>query len=193
VQPFVANRGWTPELDRRARALACLVLDVDGVLTDGAIHVGPEGELFKSFHVRDGLAIRLAQAAGLEVAILSARDSEIVRRRAAELGIAEVLQGRADKGAALRELLERRAFAPETVAVLGDDLPDLPALALAGLSAAPSDAAPEVRAAVDHVTDAAGGRGCVRELVERLLVARGAWQAALAGFSPPGAPDDRDR
>jgi 3-deoxy-D-manno-octulosonate 8-phosphate phosphatase (KDO 8-P phosphatase) len=193
VQPFVANRGWTPELDRRARAISCLVLDVDGVLTDGAIHVGPEGEPFKTFHVRDGLAIKLAQAAGIEVAVLSARDSDIVRRRAAELGIAEVIQGREDKGVALRELRERRGLSPEAVAFVGDDLPDLSALAGAGLSAAPSDAAPEVRAVVDHVTEAAGGRGCVRELVERLLVARGAWEAILAGFAPPAAPHDRER
>jgi 3-deoxy-D-manno-octulosonate 8-phosphate phosphatase (KDO 8-P phosphatase) len=193
VQNFVANRVWTPELDRKARAVALLVLDVDGVLTDGAIHVGPEGELFKSFSARDGLAIKLAQAAGLEVAILSARDSEIVRRRATELGIAEVHQGREDKGAVFRELLERRGLAAEAVACVGDDLPDLPVLAAAGLSAAPADAAPDVRALVDHVTEASGGHGCVRELVERLLVARGVWEAVLAGFSSPRAPDGSGR
>ena len=82
MQPFSANRSWTPELDRKARALTWLVLDVDGVLTDGLLHVGPDGELFKSFHVRDGLAVKLSRAAGLKVAILSARTSEVVARRA---------------------------------------------------------------------------------------------------------------
>jgi 3-deoxy-D-manno-octulosonate 8-phosphate phosphatase (KDO 8-P phosphatase) len=190
MQPFAANRSWTPELDRKARALTWLVLDVDGVLTDGLLHVGPDGELFKSFHVRDGLAVKLARAAGLKIAILSARDSEVVRRRAGELGVDEVVQGREDKGAALVELLGRHGAAPADAGYVGDDLQDLPALGLAGLSAAPADAAREVRAAVDFVTEAAGGRGCVRELVERLLGARDAWAPVLAAFAAraPRAP-----
>jgi len=180
---FAPNRTWTAELDRRARDLDWLLLDVDGVLTDGRIHVGPEGELFKSFHVRDGLAIKLAAAAGLSVGILSARASEIVARRAAELDLTEVLQGREDKGAAFRELLERRGLVPERVAYVGDDLQDLPVLAAAGLSAAPADAAPLVLSAVDFVTAAAGGHGCVRELVERILTARDQWSGILSGFA----------
>lgn len=183
MQPFSANRSWTPELDRKARELAWLVLDVDGVLTDGLLHMGPEGELFKSFHVRDGLAVKLARAAGIKVAILSARTSEVVRRRAGELGVDEVVQGREDKGVALAELLARHGAKPAAAGYIGDDLQDLPALGLAGLSAAPADAAPQVRAAVDYVTEAVGGRGCVRELVERILTAREAWAAILAGFA----------
>jgi 3-deoxy-D-manno-octulosonate 8-phosphate phosphatase (KDO 8-P phosphatase) len=190
MQPFSANRSWTPELDRKARALSWLVLDVDGVLTDGLLHVGPEGELFKSFHVRDGLAVKLARAAGLKVAILSARDSEVVRRRAGELGVDEVVQGREDKGAAFVELLGRHGATAADAAYVGDDLQDLSALGLAGLAAAPADAAREVRAAVDYVTEAAGGRGCVRELVERLLGARDAWSPVLAALAArePRAP-----
>jgi 3-deoxy-D-manno-octulosonate 8-phosphate phosphatase (KDO 8-P phosphatase) len=191
MQPFSANRSWTPELDRKARAIAWLVLDVDGVLTDGMIHVGPDGELFKSFHVKDGLAVKLARAAGLKVAILSARTSEVVARRAGELGIDDVVQGREDKGAAFVELLARHGVAPADAGYVGDDLQDLAALGAAGLSAAPADAAPQVRAAVDYVTEAAGGRGCVRELVERILGARDAWAPVLAAFAArePRGPD----
>jgi 3-deoxy-D-manno-octulosonate 8-phosphate phosphatase (KDO 8-P phosphatase) len=179
------NRSWTPELDRKARGLAWLVLDVDGVLTDGRLHLDEEGERTKTFHVRDGLAVKLARGAGLEVAILSARSSPIVARRAAEVGIGEVLQGQEDKAAAFRALLARRGVAPAAVAYVGDDLQDLPVLRLAGLSAAPADAVAEVRDAVDYVTEARGGGGCVRELVERLLAARGAWRAAVASFAGP--------
>jgi 3-deoxy-D-manno-octulosonate 8-phosphate phosphatase (KDO 8-P phosphatase) len=188
---FSPNRGWTAELDRKARELDWLVLDVDGVLTDGLVHVAAEGELFKSFHVRDGLAIKLAQAAGLQVAILSARRSEIVARRAAELELEEVIQGREDKGAAFRDLLERRGVDPSAVAYIGDDLHDLPILDAVGLSVAPCDAAPQVKADVDYVTEAAGGRGAVRELVEHLLAARDAWGSVLrtlAGERGRGLP-----
>lgn len=176
---FSPNRGWTAELDRKARELDWLILDVDGVLTDGRLHVSEAGELFKSFHVRDGLAVKLAQAAGLRVGILSARQSEIVARRAAELGIDEVIQGREDKGAAFRDLLRRRSLDAASIAYIGDDLHDLPILDAVGLSAAPADAAPQVRASVAYVTEAPGGHGAVRELVEHLLAARDAWGSVL--------------
>jgi len=191
METIAANRSWTPDLDRRARSLELLLLDVDGVLTDGRLHVAADGELFKSFHVRDGLAIQLARAGGLRVGILSARSSEIVARRAAEVGIDEIVQGADDKGAAFSALLSRLGLDPARVAYAGDDLLDLPVLRAVGLSAAPSDAAPEVHAEVDFVTAAAGGRGAVRELVERLLTARGTWAtlvARLAGGTP-GAAD----
>jgi 3-deoxy-D-manno-octulosonate 8-phosphate phosphatase (KDO 8-P phosphatase) len=184
MDAITPNRSWGPELDRKARALSFLLLDVDGVLTDGRLHVGVDGELFKSFHVRDGLAVRLAQAAGLRVGILSARSSEIVARRAAEVGITEIVQGEEDKGAAFEALRARLGLEPAAIAFVGDDLQDLAALGRAGLSAAPADAVEAVRSAVDYVTGARGGDGCVRELVERLLTARGAWPAVLARFAP---------
>jgi 3-deoxy-D-manno-octulosonate 8-phosphate phosphatase (KDO 8-P phosphatase) len=190
-EAFAANRSWTPELDRRARALSWLLLDVDGVLTDGRLHLSAAGEAFKCFHVRDGLAVKLARAAGLSVGILSARESAIVAGRARELGVDEVIQGREDKGAAFRELVARHAIDPAAVAYVGDDLQDLPVLAAAGLSAAPADAASEVLAAVDFVTGAAGGQGAVRELVERLLTARGDWPRLIAGFTAPRRSDGR--
>ena len=153
------------------------------MLTDGLLHVGADGEAYKSFHVRDGLAVKLAQTAGLEVGLLSARASEIVARRAAELGIGEVLLGHEEKAAAFHDLLDRRGLAPEEVAFVGDDLQDLPVLRAVGLSAAPADAVSQVRAAVDYVTGAGGGRGCVREIVERLLVARDAWGRILRSYA----------
>jgi 3-deoxy-D-manno-octulosonate 8-phosphate phosphatase (KDO 8-P phosphatase) len=190
---FSANRSWTPELDRKARGLSWLLLDVDGVLTDGLLHLAADGEAFKSFHVRDGLAIQLARSAGLEVGILSARASEVVARRAAELGVVEVLQGEGDKRAAFRGLLARRGVPAQAVAYVGDDLQDLAVLGEAGLSAAPADAVPQVRAAVDFVTEASGGRGCVRELVERLLVARDAWSTVLSGYAARDPKDAASR
>jgi len=188
---FAANRSWTPDLDRRARALRWLLLDVDGVLTDGFIHVAEGGELFKSFHVRDGLGIKLARRAGLEVGILTARQSSVIERRAAELGIHEVMLGREEKGSSFRDMLERHGLRAEEVAYMGDDLPDLPVLGACGLSAAPADAAAPIRAAVDFVTEAEGGRGAVRELVERLLVARDAWGPLLRSFGRGDGDDGR--
>lgn len=185
MESLAANRIWTPDLDHKARGLDWLLLDVDGVLTDGRLHLSATGEIFKSFHVRDGLAIQLARAAGLEVGLLTARTSEIVTARARDLGIEEVVQGRQDKAAAFRELVERRATAANRVAYLGDDLQDLPVLGACGLSVAPCDAARQVLERVDFVTGAAGGHGAVRELIERLLEARGAWASTLAAFEPP--------
>lgn len=169
-----------PELATRARRVAWLLLDVDGVLTDGTLWLTENGELAKPFHVRDGLGIRIARAAGIEVGILSARSSAIVARRAAEVGCSEILQGSEDKGATFREFLARRGVAAEAVAYAGDDLQDLPILAACGLSAAPADADPEVLARVDLPLATAGGRGAVRELVDRLLAARGDRRQALA-------------
>lgn len=171
------------ELARRAAAIEWLVLDVDGVLTDGRLVYGPEGEALKVFHVRDGLALRMARRTGLKVGILSGRSSPPIAFRARELGVDELILGRSDKGVAFAEFLARQGTDPERVAYAGDDLPDLPVLRRAGLGFAPADAAAEVRAVAHVVLDAEGGRAAVRELIERLLRARGAWEAAVAeGF-----------
>ena len=185
MDAIAPNRSWGPELDRKARALRLLLLDVDGVLTDGRLHVGVEGELFKSFHVHDGLAVKLAQSAGIRIGVLSARSSEIVARRAAEVGIEVIAQGHEDKGAAFEQLRLRLGLDAGAIAYVGDDLQDLAVLGRVGLSAAPADAVEAVRSAVDYVTGARGGEGCVRELVERLLVARGVWPDVLSRFAPP--------
>ena len=163
----------------RCRRLRLLLTDVDGVLTDGTVLFLPDGQEAKAFHIRDGLGIVLAHRAGLRTGLVSGRSSEAVARRAAELGMHVVRQGVTDKGAAFRDILREEALQPPEVAYIGDDLNDLPILTEAGLSAAPADAPLEVRAQAFMVTDAAGGRGCLRELVEAILKARGAWDDAL--------------
>ncbi len=153
-----------------------MVFDVDGVLTDGTLTYGPQGEALKTFSVHDGHGIVLLRQAGLTPAILSARDSEIVRTRMRELGVAHVLQGERDKRAGLARLLERTGCTAAEVAYIGDDVNDLPVLAEVGLSAAPADAVAEVRARVHLVSSRPGGKGAARELCELVLEAHGRWQ-----------------
>jgi 3-deoxy-D-manno-octulosonate 8-phosphate phosphatase (KDO 8-P phosphatase) len=164
-----------PKTPARAARIRLLVLDVDGVLTDGALVYGPSGEETKRFHVRDGLAMQLARNSGIEIAVVSGRASAAVTRRMSELGIVEVHQGVADKAGELRALLDRLRVGAHETAVMGDDLPDLPVMKMAGLALAPSDAAPETKRAAAWVAAAPGGRGAVREAVEMLLRARRAW------------------
>jgi 3-deoxy-D-manno-octulosonate 8-phosphate phosphatase (KDO 8-P phosphatase) len=159
----------------RAARIRLLVLDVDGVLTDGGLLSGPSGEETKRFHVHDGLALVAARKAGLQVAVLSSRASAAVTRRMAELGVTEVHQGVSDKAAALRSLCERLGVQDTEVAMMGDDLPDLSAMARAGMALAPANAVAEVKRAADWVARRRGGDGAVREAVEMLLKARRAW------------------
>lgn len=159
-----------------------IVLDVDGVLTDGVIALDDHGVETKSFHVRDGAAISLWKRAGGRAAILSGRFAPAVDRRAAELGIAPVIQGAASKLKPFQDLLRELDLEPRQVAYMGDDWPDLPVLARAGLSACPADAVAEVRAAAHVVTQAPGGRGAVRELVELILKRQGFFDELLARY-----------
>jgi 3-deoxy-D-manno-octulosonate 8-phosphate phosphatase (KDO 8-P phosphatase) len=155
-----------------AGRVALLVLDVDGVLTDGRLWFGAEGEVLKAFNVRDGLGIKRLRSAGIDVAIISGRSSPAVAARMRELGVAEVMQGVDDKGAALAALLARRGLSGEECACLVDDTPDLPMMRAVGLPAAVADAEPEVIAAARHVTRRPGGAGAVREFCDWLLAAR---------------------
>jgi 3-deoxy-D-manno-octulosonate 8-phosphate phosphatase (KDO 8-P phosphatase) len=175
-------------LAARCRALKLILSDVDGVMTDGRLLLLPDGSEAKSFHVRDGLAIVLAHRAGLRTGLLSGRASEMVARRAAELGMSVVRQGAADKAQALREILSAQGVSSHEVAYIGDDVNDLPVLTEVGLSAAPADAPLEVRLAAFMVTERAGGEGCLREFVEAILRARGDWErvTAAAFALPPG-------
>jgi 3-deoxy-D-manno-octulosonate 8-phosphate phosphatase (KDO 8-P phosphatase) len=159
----------------RASRIRLLVLDVDGVLTDGGLVYGASGEEAKRFHVHDGLALVAALRAGLQVAVLSSRASAAVTRRMAELGVAEIHQGVADKAQALDALRERLGLRVAEVAVMGDDLPDLAAMGRAGLALAPANAAAEVKRAAHWVARRRGGEGAVREAIEMLLKARRAW------------------
>jgi 3-deoxy-D-manno-octulosonate 8-phosphate phosphatase (KDO 8-P phosphatase) len=146
-----------------------LILDVDGVLTEGQIVLGPAGMELKHFDTRDGLGIILGQKAGIKVAFITGRASSAVENRAKDLGVRDCLQGRLDKLVAYQELLDKHGLADEQVAFVGDDLLDLPALKRAGLKVAVPNASWEVKAAADYVTIAAGGHGAVREVVEMLL------------------------
>jgi 3-deoxy-D-manno-octulosonate 8-phosphate phosphatase (KDO 8-P phosphatase) len=166
----------------KAKSVRWLVLDVDGVLTDGRVILdGGAGE-WKAFDVRDGQRIVLAAGAGIRTVFLTGRSSRVVERRAAELGVHRVFQGAADKGETLERFFREEGAGAAETAYLGDDIVDLPALRRAGLAAAVADAVPEVLAAADWIAAARGGRGAVRELVEFILGAQGRWEAALARF-----------
>lgn len=156
-----------------ALAIRLLALDVDGVLTDGRITYGNDGEELKSFNIKDGLGIKLLQRAGIEVSIITGRQSAIVARRAAELGIDTIIQGREDKLVALRELCRERGLELTACAYMGDDLPDLAAIQAAAIGLTVADACAAVAAAADWQSGFAGGNGAVREACEMLLEARG--------------------
>ena len=171
------------DLAARAARVRLLLLDVDGVLTDGRIVYADDGAELKRFHVRDGSGLKLWHAAGKRSAIVSGRKSAAVERRAGELGIRPVLQGRDDKLAAFAEVLAATGLRPEQVCAVGDDLPDLPVLRRCGLAVAVADACPEARAAAHYVSTAPGGRGAVREAVEWLLKAAGRWDDLVARYA----------
>jgi 3-deoxy-D-manno-octulosonate 8-phosphate phosphatase (KDO 8-P phosphatase) len=168
------------ELRRKCGGIELLLLDVDGVLTDGVIAVDDLGVETKHFHVRDGWAIANWRKLGHRAAILSGRRSAAVDVRAAELGISPVIHGASEKRGPFLALLAELGLRPDQVAYMGDDLPDLPLLRSVGLAACPSDAAPEVAEFAHVVTRAAGGRGAVRELVELILTHQGAWPDLVA-------------
>ena len=164
-----------PTFKARAKAIRLLILDVDGVLTDGRLVYGPAGEELKIFHVHDGLAIVGAQRSGLVVAVISGRASPAVSRRLADLGVLEVHQGSDDKQAVLEALLRRHRVALRETAYMADDLPDLPVLRQVGLAMAPVNAAAEVKRVAHWVGRRVGGQGAVREAVEAILKVRGTW------------------
>jgi 3-deoxy-D-manno-octulosonate 8-phosphate phosphatase (KDO 8-P phosphatase) len=163
------------KLAERCQPIELLIVDVDGVLTDGVITVDDRGHETKHFHVRDGLGLALWHRAGKRSAILSGRRAAAVDHRAAELKIPHVIQGVAEKAGPFRALLDELGLAPRAACFIGDDLPDLPVLQAVGLAACPADAAEEVRHAAHLVTHAPGGRGAVREVVEVILKSQGNW------------------
>ncbi|WP_295635055.1 HAD family hydrolase [uncultured Mitsuokella sp.] len=173
----------------RAKKVRLIIFDVDGVLTDGGIYIGPEGELFKPFFCRDGLGITLSHRAGLKTAIITGRESKQLLYRAKELHITEVFQGNLDKREAYRELKARTGLADEEIAYIGDDLVDLPIMGQVGFPAAVGDGVQEVREASAVVSAYPGGRGAVREIIEFILKAQGKWQKLLEGFKAPERMD----
>jgi 3-deoxy-D-manno-octulosonate 8-phosphate phosphatase (KDO 8-P phosphatase) len=169
-------------LGERCRALRLILSDVDGVMTDGSLLLLADGSEATAFNIRDGLGIVMAHAVGLRTGILTGRVSSAVAARAQKLGMAVVRQGARDKAEAFRDVLASEGLQPEQVAYIGDDLNDLPVLAQVGLSAAPADAALEVRAEAFMVMSAGGGRGCLREFIEAILRARGDFERAAGAF-----------
>ena len=169
-------------LDAVASEIKLVVLDVDGVMTTGTVTYTSDGQELKSFNIKDGLGIKLLQRGGLQVAIVTGRISAMVERRAAELGIKELVQGRDDKLAAVSELASRLGLGLHEIAYMGDDLPDLPAIQACGLGACPADATALVLARADWVAAHAGGQGAIREWAEELLKTRGCWSELLSTF-----------
>ncbi|MCE9629225.1 MAG: HAD hydrolase family protein [Planctomycetia bacterium] len=171
------------DLDRRLARVQLLLLDVDGVLTDGGVTWNNQGIESKTFHIRDGLGLRAWQKAGGRTGIVTGRSSHVVQLRAEELGIAIVRQGVEDKLAAAEALLAECGLSWEQTAFVGDDLPDLPVVSLCGVGVAVADACPELIEAAALVTRLPGGRGAVREVIERMLKARGSWDAVVARYA----------
>ncbi|WP_319782468.1 3-deoxy-manno-octulosonate-8-phosphatase KdsC [Oceanisphaera sp. IT1-181] len=158
---------------QRLSQIQLLICDVDGVLSDGLIYLGNQGEEFKTFNTKDGFGMKALINAGIEVAIITGRDSRIVADRMAALGVKHVYQGQSDKRLSFNALLKDLNLNAEQVAYIGDDVVDLAVMELCGLGVAVSDAHPLVRQRADYVTQLAGGRGCVRELCDLMLEARG--------------------
>jgi len=168
----------------KAKNVRCLVLDVDGVLTDGSLYFSPEGECIKQFNVQDGLGIKLLQNAGIVVGIITARQSEIIMTRAQALGIAadNVFMGQEDKREAFNTLMTRHGLSPNDMAHMGDDLPDLALLQSAGFAISVPNGHAIVREHADYVTQQLGGRGAVREAAEFILHAQGLMSAVLERY-----------
>jgi 3-deoxy-D-manno-octulosonate 8-phosphate phosphatase (KDO 8-P phosphatase) len=172
-------------IQERIQIIKMLLLDVDGVMTDGGIILGPGSMELKRFHVRDGMGVSLARAAGLLVGILTSRDSEVVRRRAKELGIEEVQQGVSHKEEVYEAILKKYGFRDEEVAYIGDDIQDIPVLKRAGLSCCVADGAEEVKRVSHYVTLKNGGTGAVREVVDMLLKGLGKKEEAVTSLLTP--------
>lgn len=170
------------EAIQKARDIKLLVLDVDGVLTDGRLWYGNSGEELKAFNIQDGLGIKLLQRAGVAVAIITGRTSQLVTRRGTELGIEHIVQGREDKLVALRALAAELNIALEEIAYAGDDLPDLSAIAAVGLGIAVANAMPYVAQHADYKTARCGGDGAVREICDLILQAQGKFDAVLERY-----------
>jgi 3-deoxy-D-manno-octulosonate 8-phosphate phosphatase (KDO 8-P phosphatase) len=169
-----------------AQKIELLILDVDGVLTDGSIFIDDHGVETKRFHVRDGTGIRLWLKLGYHVAVITGRTGTALRHRCHELGILHLIQGSANKLADFGNLLSELGLAASQAAMVGDDLPDLPVMMMVGYPIAVADASNDIRSAAMFVTSRPGGHGAVREAIEHLLVEKDRWDEAKALFEPKG-------
>lgn len=170
---------FAPELLLQAQGIRAAILDVDGVLTDGRLFIGEQGEAFKAFHVHDGHGLKLLAQGGIEPMVISGRDSPALRRRLADLGITRAVLGAGDKLVAAEGLRADLSLRWTQIAVIGDDWPDLPLLRHAGFACAVANANVEVKAAAHHVTTLSGGCGAAREFCDLLLMAAGRYASLL--------------
>jgi 3-deoxy-D-manno-octulosonate 8-phosphate phosphatase (KDO 8-P phosphatase) len=169
-------------LHEKATGIRLAVFDVDGVMTDGRLYLSDDGIESKTFHTRDGLGLKALMGHGIIVAVITARQSNVVARRMAELGIEHLMQGREDKKTAINTLIAELDIDSKKVAYTGDDLVDWPAMRLCGLKCAPADAVAWIRERADFVTEQPGGRGAVREVCELMLAADNALSAWQDSF-----------
>ncbi|WHI53428.1 HAD hydrolase family protein [Microbulbifer sp. MLAF003] len=170
------------ELNSALKKVRWLVLDVDGVLTDGKLYFDNSGNELKTFNTLDGHGIKMLQNSGVRVAIITGRRSSVVERRAHDLGIKKLIQGREDKFAALKELLADEPCRLEDIAYIGDDYPDLLVMTHIGCPIAPPNAAPPVKDRALWITSSRGGEGAVREVCDRIMLSQGTFDAALAPY-----------
>lgn len=178
-------------LQEKAGRIRMVIFDVDGVLTEGKIAVGRDGELVKEFHAQDGMGISLAHRVGLRTAIITGRHSDMVALRGAELKIGDIYQGSVDKVEALCELADKYELSLESIAYVGDDLNDLPVMRRVGLACAVANAVPEVLEQAHFTTAKYGGHGAVREVIEFVLKAQGKWQAIVDAYLQGGIQHHR--
>lgn len=173
----------TTEILEKIKKVKHIIFDVDGVLTDGSIIYSDSGEEIKVFNVTDGLGIKLCQKAGIEVTIITARNSKVVKVRADNLGITSLYQGNLNKMDAYEDLKEKTGFSDEDFAYIGDDIIDLPVLNRVGFTAAPATAQDEILEKVDFVSTKGGGRGAVREFCEVILKTQQKWEQVTEVFN----------
>lgn len=173
---------WPESLLRQAAGIQLLALDVDGVLSDGTLYFTANGDELKGFNILDGLGLKQVMQAGVTVAVITGRRSPLTEKRISDLGITHLMQGREDKRVALRELSSQLDIAGPQIAYMGDDLPDLAAIRLAGLGVSVPNGHWFVRKHADYCTRATGGKGAVREVCDLLLAARGALQETLEPY-----------
>ena len=179
----------TESLTASLQKIKLLALDVDGVLTDGSIYISPAGEVFKGFNAKDGMGISCALRSGLQIAVITGRQSPIVERRCEELGIKLFMQGVKDKRLALQKMAQELGLTREEIAYMGDDLNDIPAFKASGLNFVPADGSIEVLAVADIITKAKGGRGAVREAITMILAAQDNWEQIVNSYLTAGQGD----
>ena len=172
----------TQDASSRAAAIRLMVFDVDGVMTDGRLYLSNSGEEMKAFHILDGQGVKMLRESGVDIALLTARQSQIVARRAAELGIVRVCQGVSDKRTAFDTLLAESRLERKKGGYAGDDLIDLPVLTCCGFAASVPHAPQAVRSRAHYITSAGGGRGAVREICEFVMRSQGTLEHAIAAF-----------